>query len=1006
PPVQSYRGGRERLRLAPELADALRALARERGGTLFMVLLAAFAALLARLTGGRDVPVGTPVAGRSRPELERLIGLFVNTLVLRADLSDDPSFGELVERLREAALEGWARQDVPFEKLVGELAPERSLSHSPLFQVMLVVQNAAGRPPGLPGLEVEPFEVAPATAKFDLTLALSESGFEAGGGLRGELEYNRDLFDPTTAARFGEALGILLEGATSRPEVRVSELPLLPAAARHQLLHEWNDTAIPAPEPGLLHAWVEAQAARTPDAVALVAGRARWSYAELDRRASRLAAHLRGLGLGAEDRVGICLERSPEMVLALLAVLKAGGAYVALDPGYPRERLATILEDARSGRGQAGAPPLVLTRERFLDRLPEAAWERAVALERLDWWEPLAACLPAPISDGPAARPANRPEPASLAYLLYTSGSTGRPKGVAVEHRSAAALLAWAATAFGPEEIAGTLAATSINFDLSVFELFVPLSRGATVILADDALALAELEEGPRVTLVNTVPSAMTELVRMAALPESVRTVNLAGEPLKRSLADGVHAAARVERVLNLYGPSEDTTYSTWAGVSASDPAEPTIGRPVSGTRARVLDPALREVPVGVVGELCLAGRGLARGYLGRPGQTAERFVPDPAPPAPGGRIYRTGDLVRRLAGGELHFLGRMDHQVKLRGFRIELGEVESALLARPEVRAAVALAREDVPGDRRLVAYVVGEAGAAPEPEALRRALAATLPGFMVPAAIVVLDELPLTPNRKVDRKALPPPEPGLGPAAPGAGAAAAPPRDALEELLAGLWAEVLGLPAVGIRDGFFALGGHSLLATRLVARVRQTLGVDLPLRRLFERPTVEGLAEVLRGAGPGAAEEPIARVPRDRELPLSFAQERLWFLDRLDPGTTAYNVPAVFRLRGELRRELLVRALREVVRRHEALRTVFAEDEGRPAQRIGPVPPALLALIDLAGLPLETAEAEAARLAGRSARRVFDLAAGPLFSAWLLRLAAREHRLAWCVHHVAADG
>ncbi|HSL81515.1 MAG TPA: amino acid adenylation domain-containing protein, partial [Thermoanaerobaculia bacterium] len=1001
PPARSYRGGRREVRLPPALADRLRTLARERGATLFMVLLAGFSALLSRLTGSEDVPVGTPVAGRSGPRFEGLIGLFVNTLVLRADLSGDPAFGDLVARARETALDAWAHQDLPFEKVVEELAPERALSHSPLFQVMLILQNAPGGPRDLAGLVAEPWTPELPAARLDLTLALAE----AEGGLRGEIEYDRDLFDPSTAARLAGALRTLLEDAVRGPARRFSELGLLGPAERHQLLVEWNDTApaapasVPAPA-ALLHARVEARAAASPDAVALVAGDARWSYGALLRRADALARRLLAAGLRPEERVGVCLERSPDMVVALLAVLRAGGAYVALDPGYPERRLALILEDAGAGPGR---PPRVLTRERFLDRLPPATRGGAVLLETLDWRARAA-----------SAEPPERAAPENLAYLLYTSGSTGRPKGVAVEHRSAAALLDWALRAFAPEELAGALAATSINFDLSVFELFVPLAAGGTVILAEDALALPGLPAAAAVTLVNTVPSAMTELVRMGALPPSVRTVNLAGEPLKRSLAEGVHGAARVERLFNLYGPSEDTTYSTWARVGAGDPGEPTIGRPVTGTRAHVLDPRLRPVPVGAVGELCLAGAGLARGYLGRPGQTAERFVPDPLAPAGsgGGRLYRTGDLVRRLPDGALRFLGRMDHQVKLRGFRIELGEVESALLARPEVREAVAVVRRDAgaggAGEPRLVAYAVAEAGLALEPEALRRALGEALPGYMVPAAVVVLDELPLTPNRKVDRAALPAPEGGALPAA-----GAAPPRDALEELLAGIWAEVLGRPRVGIRDGFFDLGGHSLLATRVVARVRQALGVEVPLRRIFERPTVEGLAEALRAAAPGADEgarprlEPVAR---EGPLPASYAQERLWFLDRLDPGTSAYDVPAVFRLRGSLRPPLLARALREVVRRHEALRTVFDEVDGRPVQRVLPPPPegppAVLPVIDLSGLPARRAEDEAARVAGRSARLAFDLAAGPVYAAWLLRLPGAEHRLAWCAHHVAFDG
>src|SRR6185295_12065419 len=523
----------------------------------------------------------------------------------------------------------------------------------------------------------------PGVAKLDLLLALTEDA----GGLHGSLEYRTELFDRTTIARLAGHLVCLLDGAVRAPRAPLPALGLLAEAERHQLLTEWNDTAAAKGEETTLHARVEAQARRSPQAVAVVCRERSLTYAELDRRAERLAWRLRGLGVGPEARVGLCAERSPEMVAGLLGILKAGGAYVPLDPGYPRERLAFLLEDSGAAVVLGGAS--------VLDRLPAGA--QVVPLEDEEPGGPEGAGAP-PVS------------PDHLAYLIYTSGSTGRPKGVAIEHKSATALLAWAKGAFSDEEVAAVFASTSIGFDLSVFEIFVPLSRGGRVILGADALELPDLPCAGEVTLINTVPSAMSELLRISAVPPSVRVINLAGEPLRRALVDRIAALGTGVRVLNLYGPSEDTIYSTWARVSLDGSGEPRIGRPLPGSSAHILDSQGRPVPLGVAGELALAGAGLARGYLGRPELTAERFVPDPFGGEPGGRLYRTGDLVRRLRDGELEFLGRLDHQVKVRGFRIEPGEIEAALLAQPGVREAVVVVREDGPGDRRLVAYVAGD--------------------------------------------------------------------------------------------------------------------------------------------------------------------------------------------------------------------------------------------------------------------------------------------------------
>ena len=698
PALQTFRGATLPLVLPAGATAGVQALSRRERATPFMTLLGVFMVLLHRYTGRTDLAVGSPIANRGRSELEGLVGFFVNTLVLRGDLSGDPGFRELLARVQSLAAGAYAHQDLPFEKLVEELEPERQLSHAPLFQVMFVLQNAPVPELVLPGLRLAPLAARSGTSKFDLSLYLWEGGPE----LAGHFEYNTDLFEPATIARLADHFVRLLEGVIAGPELRVSELPLLAPAERHLLLVEAGDTA-PSfrvdPACTRLHHPFAAQAERTPDAVALVAGEERLTYRELDGRANRLSHRLRALGVGAESMVGIAMRRSGDLVVAILATLKAGGAYVPLDPEYPGERLAFILEDCR-------APVLVVDAGFAIGGASGSA--NGVAdgsAGGVRWICP--AAERAAIASLPAAPPALS-GPAGLAYVIYTSGSTGRPKGVAIEHRSALLFLHWTRQVFAPRELAGVLFSTSICFDLSVFELFAPLSWGGKIILAEDVLALAGLPAAAEVTLVNTVPSAMAELIRLGALPRSVHTVNLAGEPLSRALADRVYAEPGVDRLYDLYGPSEDTTYSTFALAGRASAQEPAIGRPLPGTRVHLLDRRFQPVPPGVPGELCLAGGGLARGYLGRPELTAGRFMPDPFGVEPGGRLYRTGDLARWLSDGNLAYLGRLDHQVKIRGFRIELGEIETALLAHPAVREAVVTAGDGPNGEQRLAAYVV----------------------------------------------------------------------------------------------------------------------------------------------------------------------------------------------------------------------------------------------------------------------------------------------------------
>jgi amino acid adenylation domain-containing protein len=833
PRVQTFAGAARARRLEAELSGRIHALGRLHGATLFTTLLAAFAALLHRTTGQDDLLIGSPVAGRGPACLAGLVGYFVNPVVIRSTLPEDAGFDALLAQTRRTTLAALAHQDFPFPALAERLEPEHDPSRSPVFQVMFVLQQAA--PPGealagfalgeegatlrLGGLAIESVPLPRRGAQFDLTLAMAEWN----GALSASCQFNTDLFDASTIDRMLGHLATLLAGAAADPAAPLAALPLLTAPERWQLLSEWNADPF-ADEPTCIHHLVEAQAERTPESVAVAAGETSLTYRELDRRAKRLAERLRELGVGPEVRVGVCTERSAAMVIGLLATLKAGGAYVPLDPAYPPERLAFMAEDS--------GLEVLLTQDSLSARLPQqvAPAARRVSLDALPPGRP---------RDGPFA---SGVDPGNLAYLIYTSGSTGRPKGVAIEHHSAAALLRWAGRAFAPPELAGVLASTSICFDLSIFEIFAPLCHGGRVILAENALALPTLSAAAAVSLINTVPSALAELLRRGGLPAGLRTVNLAGEPLARSLADEIERRTGAERVLNLYGPSEDTTYSTWAVVARGDPRPPSIGRPLAGTQLYLLDRRLQPVPLGAVGEICLAGAGLARGYLDRPDLTAERFVPDPFGRRPGGRLYRTGDLGRFRPDGEVEFLGRLDNQVKIHGFRIELGEIEAVLSTHPGVRQAAAAVLEGATtGDRRLVAYVVPVTnGHGPAPEELREFLRRKLPVPLIPSALILLPALPTTASGKIDRRALPPP--AASPARPAD--SFVPPGTAVEQLLTDIWREVLHLPRIGIYDDFFDLGGHSFQAAQVLSRVEQAFRAKLPLRALLDAPTVAGLA------------------------------------------------------------------------------------------------------------------------------------------------------------------
>ncbi|MDB4965062.1 MAG: Malonyl CoA-acyl carrier protein transacylase, partial [Myxococcales bacterium] len=979
PAVRSSRGGWVSFALSAELRHRLEAWSRARGVTPFATLFSAWTALLARYSRQEDLLVGTPVANRTRSETEGLIGFFADTAVLRARPEAGKTFATLVDEVQAAAA-AFAHTQVPLQRVVEALGVPRDTSRTPLFQTMFALQNAPVAAAQRGGLAIEVAYARPPASKFDLTLEIEP----VRDGFAGVLEYSAELYDAATVRRMAEHFQMLLAGALEAPEAPLRALSLMGDVERRQLLDRWNDTAVDYTRDACAHELFEEQAARTPAAVAVECDGQRLTYRELDERANRLGHHLQSLGVGPGVRTGICVERSLDMVVGLLGILKAGGAYVPLDPAYPADRLAFMLEDARV--------PVLVTQRRLEAKLP--AHDAHVV--RLDDPQESAGC--------PTTPPPARVSADQLAYVLYTSGSTGQPKGVAIPHRGPVALIRWAQKVFSRDELAGVLFATSICFDLSVFELFVPLSVGGKVIVVANALALPKRAAIGDVTLLNTVPSAAQELVRSGGLPPSVRTVCLAGEPLTATLAEALHRIPTVERLYNLYGPTEDTTYSTFTLVPR-DGTAPTIGRALENGQAYVLDASFEPVPIGVSGEVHLAGEGLARGYLHRPALTAERFVPCPFTNEPGARMYRTGDLARWRDDGNLEYLGRMDHQVKVRGYRIELGEIESALEALDGIRATAVLAREDSPGDKRLVAYIVAAGEPAPTAAELRERLASQLPDYMVPSAFVRLDALPMTPNGKIDRTALG----RSGPAAVDSEAAFVAPRTDTERTLAQVFAEVLRLPRVGVDDDFFALGGHSLLGTQVISRARAVLDVELPVRALFERRTVARLAEVVDAARAGSTPSgaaPIRAGDRQRAFPLSFSQERLWFLDRLDPGQNAWHVPFALRMRGKLARAALERAVVELLRRHEVLRSTYADGEDEPSQILGAIPVAPPRFVDLGDVPAAAREAELQRLLEREAGQPFDLVAGPICRVILVRSGDEDHTLSIVTHHIAFDG
>ncbi|WP_372390813.1 non-ribosomal peptide synthase/polyketide synthase [Xanthomonas sp. NCPPB 3582] len=1004
PSMPGYQGGMVRLDISPELTARLRALSQRHGVTLFMTLMAGWSVLLARLSGQQDVVIGTPVANRQRREVESVIGFFVNTLALRVRLDDNPSVRDLLAQVKASALEAFSHQELPFDQVVEALHPVRSLGYSPLFQVMLAMDNtpdselALQGGLALPGLTMTPLATPHTTAHFDLSLLLSDDTT----GLTGELEYACDLFDRATIERFATHFLTLLEGMAANDAMRVGTLPLLTQAEQDRVLVDFNDVPAEKPSDSFIHEQFEACVAAHPDATALVFESQSLSYAELNARANRVAHYLIAHGVHADDRVVICTQRTPDLVIAMLGVLKAGGAYVPLDPAYPIERLQYLLTDS--------APKALLIQQAQRERISSDSIPTLV----LD-----------ASSDELSAQPEQNPDSRGrglaahhLAYVIYTSGSTGLPKGVMVHHEAALNYLDHASRTYLLDDMAGALVSTPFSFDATLTTLVTPLLCGKQVVLLADEnhrclMQLLAYCQQSSPWLLKVTPAHLEALAGMAATPprSTPHMIVVGGEQLTWRCVEKFRERVLSHAVIvNEYGPTETavgcTVYASHVGDAPALASAVSIGRPIANTKMYILDQQGAPVPIGVAGELYIGGVGVARGYLNRAELTAARFLKDPFSDAPSARMYKTGDLVRWLPDGNIEFLGRNDFQVKIRGLRIELGEIEAKLAACAGVREAAVLAREDSPGDKRLVAYFTAVAGAHVSTDDLRSELRAQLPDYMVPSVFVMLDAFDLTANGKLDRKALPMPDSDALDRREYEA-----PHTGIEVAMAEIWQQLLGVARVGRHDNFFELGGHSLLAARVVSELRSRMGAELALRSIFERPTLRELAATIERA-PSSAWESVLPTQRDgRPLPLSFAQRRLWVIDQLDPDNqefrSQYNIPMALRLQGKLDQKALTLALNGIVDRHEILRTVYVNDSAGEGVQIIKAAHALeVRVIELPQVAQEEQEQRVHALALADGAKVFDLTRDPVLRATLVRLDESHHVLLLNLHHIAGDG
>jgi len=969
--------------LNPELTAKINRLVAGYNVSAAAFFLACWQILLWRLTGDSDFATGLVCDGRTYEGLREALGLFAKTLPVHCRFEEQLRFSEVLKRT-----DGSAREAIEWQEYFSfEQLPRLNQDIEPrgFFPVAFEFRDAdVSYTEG--GATFSTLKQYSCFDRFRLKLSCVQRGER----LAAELNYDSSYFCAEDVDRLAREFSTLIDSVCANPESPIADLDIVSPSERSQLLTEFNDTRSASHQGKCVHELFSERAQCAPGNIAAVFGDQRLTYAQLDARANQLAHHLQGIGVGPEVPVAICMDRSLEMVVGILAILKAGGAYVPLDPEYPRERLTYVIEDVQA--------PVLLTQKSLRDRMPDL--ESAIVRVDSDW-------------ETIAKRAENAPSvnttAKNLAYVIYTSGSTGHPKGVMVEHGGLTNAISWITETLGLSSSDRSMLKTPITFDAAGRELFPTLLAGGTLIIAEpgghrDSRYLADTIRDEQISVLHCVPSLLRVLIEEPAFkqPLSLRAIMCGGEALGSQLVARFQSRSKA-KLYNVYGPTETIIDSTYWPCERRDTLSAIpIGRPIPNAKAYVLDDHLRLLPIGVAGTLYIGGVGLARGYVGRPDLTAEKFIPDPFSDTLGARLYKTGDLARFLPDGNLEFLGRNDDQVKIRGFRIELGEIAAALGQHPAVREAVVLAHAER-GETRLVAYVAGQGDARLTVNELRGFLKDQLPEHMLPAVFMLLDSLPLTPNGKIDRRALPTPDGQR----PGLDEAFVTSRTATEELLAQIWGRVLGVERVGIYDNFFHLGGHSLLATQVVSRIRETFQVEMPLRCLFEAPTVAGLAATIDGSrGTGLQAPPIVPVPRYGELPLSFAQQRLWFIDQLDPGNSVYNFPAAVRLKGPLNVVALKQSLDEIVRRHEALRTTFIAVDGRPAQVIAPSLTLTLPIIDLRDLPDTEREAEVQRLATTEAQRPFDLAHGPLVRATVLRLGENQHVGLLTMHHIVSDG
>ena len=983
PSVASVRGDVASISLSQALTKRLHELSRNNGTTLFMTLLAGFGVLLSRYSGQDDLIIGLPVASRNRPEVEGLIGLFANTLPVRLRFSEERTFAKFLEYTKDIALAAFAHQDVPFERMVEVLRPDRSLSYDPIVQVYFILQNAPNEGLNLEGLSLKHIETNSKTAKGDLFFSLAERN----GGLHGRMEYNTDLFDAASIERLLLHYEVLLEAAVAAPGTPVSQLPMLSLDEREQILVRWNATEVEYPRTLCLHELFEAQALRTPEAVACVFEEKQLTYGDLNARANQLAHTLRSYGVKVGDLVAIFVERSLEMMVGLLGIQKSGAAYVPLDPRYPSDRIRFTLEDSQVA--------LLLTQERLLYSLPPHDAE-AICLDR-DWPEiALQSCRD--------HKSGVRPD--DLVYVIFTSGTTGRPKGVQVPHRAVVNLMNFMARELemGSKDVFPALA--SFAFDMCIPELYLALVSGGRTVIGDYSLAadgeeLAAMLRKQGATIVHATPTTWQLLLEAGFTGKGLKRA-IGAEPLPRDLC--TRLLVEDPSLYNFYGPTETTVWSTVHQFTSKE--EPiVIGRPLDNTQVYILDRNLQPVPIGVLGEVYIGGDGVTRGYLHRPDLTAEKFIPNPFSHSASARMYRTGDMGRYLPDGSIEFQGRGDNQVKVRGYRIELGEIESVLGSHASVKDCVVVAREDVAGDRRLVGYVVANDGCLIDRAQLRIFVKERLPDYMVPVAWVEMPRLPLSPNGKVDRKQLPVPDSS---GSEGSESYLAP-QTPTQEMLASIIGEVLRTERVGLNDNFFEMGGHSLSATQVVARARAIFGVDLSVRALFEAPTVASLSQIIDRLERGKYQTeipPLVRVARNGAMPLSYAQQRLWFQYAMDPESPLYNVPWAARLTGVLDPKAMEVALQGIVQRHEVLRTTYEMEDDLPVQRVQIEAKVPMEIRDLRELSEQERLSEARRIVEQESARPFNLGIDILFRPILLKLDERDHLLFVNMHHIACDG